>query len=358
MKRILAGLLVAAACGSAAQAEPAYLDDRSDAAQLVRSLYNAVNRHEYARAYDYFVTPPVKTYDAYVKGYEDTEFVDVLTGEVKADGTAGSTYYTVPTAIRAKGKGGTSYFAGCYTIKAVNGAIQDPPSRPLQIQSAKLKPAKEEDYSASSLPTCGDGGESTAEQGTPDADALLAQVNARFVREMSASCEKAADTAGGANPPDVYPIDYKTADAGADEPPRTFTLFAFACSMAAYNSAEVYYGFDDVEGIRRLSFAAPHLDLAYEDEEQSKLKSMAVNGFESDEMLVNSEYDAQSKSIGFFSKWRGIGDAASSGEYQFKDGRFVLVKYDVDPTTDEKINPYALIRGGKVLAEPEALPEE
>ena len=174
MKRILAGLLVAAACGSTARAEPAYLDDRSDAAQLVRSLYNAVNRHEYARAYDYFVTPPVKSYDAYVKGYEDTEFVDVLTGEVKADGAAGSTYYTVPTAIRAKGKGGTSYFAGCYTIKAVNGAIQDPPSRPLQIQSAKLKPAKEEDYSATSLPTCGDGGDSTAEQGAPDGQAAPA----------------------------------------------------------------------------------------------------------------------------------------------------------------------------------------
>ena len=29
-------------------AEPAYLDDRSTAASLVRSFYNAVNRHEYA----------------------------------------------------------------------------------------------------------------------------------------------------------------------------------------------------------------------------------------------------------------------------------------------------------------------
>ena len=42
------------ATASAGAAEPAYLDDRSDAASLVQSLYNAINRHEYARAWDYF----------------------------------------------------------------------------------------------------------------------------------------------------------------------------------------------------------------------------------------------------------------------------------------------------------------
>ncbi len=361
MKRVVTGLLLTLALAAPALAEPPYLDDRSDAEQLIRSLYNAVNRHEYARAYDYFVTPPSKSYEAYVKGYEDTETVDVLTGTVTSDGAAGSIYYIVPTAIRAKGKSGTSYFAGCYTIKAVNGAIQDPPSRPLQIQSAKLKPSTEGDYTTNSLPDCAPNGESSegaAEQGPPDAETMLAQANERFVREMSSQCEKAADTRGGANPPQVFQIEYKDSYAGAEDPPRKFTLFAFACSMGAYNSGEVYYGYNDVDGLVRLSFAAPHLDIAYEDEEQSKLKSLAVNGFETDDVLVNSEYSPESKTINFFSKWRGIGDASSNGEYQFRDGRFVLVQYDVDPTTDEKMNSFMLIRDGKVLPAPEAEPEQ
>ena len=358
MKLILAGMMLLAVSAPAAAAEPDYLDDRSDAVQLIRSHYNAVNRREYARAFDYFAEAPAKSFAAYVKGYAETEFVDVLTGKVTAEGAAGSTFYVVPTAIRAKGPKGFSYFSGCYAIKAVNGTIQDPPSRPLQIQSAKLKPSTEGDYTSYSLPNCAQSEESAAEEGTPDAETLLAQATGRFVREMAGQCEKTAETLAGTNPPDVFQISYRQSYDGAEDPPRAFTLFAFACSMAAYNSGEVYYGYEQVEGLRRLSFAAPDLDISYEDQEQSKLKTMAVNGFRTDDTLVNSSYDPDSKTITFFAKWRGIGDASSNGEYAFRDGRFVLVNYDVDPTTDEKINSFKLIREGKVLATPVAVPEE
>lgn len=358
MKRLLTGLLILAADAAEARAETAYLDDRSNATQLIRSLYNAVNRRDYARAYDYFVTPPAKSYDAYAKGYEDTVSVDVLTGKVTQDGAAGATFYIVPTAIRAKSKSGTTFFAGCYTVKAVNGTVQEPPSRPLQIQAAQLKPSREEDFTAYGLPDCAPNGESTAEDAKPDAETLLAGAVQRFGQEMSARCEKTAEALAGISPPDVHEIEYRQSYDGAEDPPRRFTLFVFACGMGAYNSSEVYYGHDDVDGLRRLSFAAPHLDITYEDQEQAKLKSMAVNGFEADDMLVNSGYSPQDRTISFFSKWRGIGDASSTGEYSFRDGRFVLLKYAVDPTTDEKMNPFELVRDGKVLAPPEALPEE
>src|SRR5690606_34728634 len=50
-----------------------YLDDRSSAATIVKSLYNAVNRKEYARAWDYFGDQkPAKDVEAFAKGYENT----------------------------------------------------------------------------------------------------------------------------------------------------------------------------------------------------------------------------------------------------------------------------------------------
>lgn len=347
-------LLVAALAvwSQAARAEVPYLDDRSDAAQLVRSLYNAVNRREYARAFDYFSTPPAKSFDAYVKGYADTALVEVLTGQVTADGAAGSVFYSVPTAIRAKdANGNVSVFAGCYTVRAVNGTIQEPPNRPLQIQSAKLKPTKVEDYSHHSLPEC-DGGavDSDAE---PDDASLLAMARERFVREMALDCDKAADTLGGANDPEVYQIKYRPAYAGADEPENVVTLFAFACSMAAYNSSEAYYAYEKNRGLRRLSFAAPKLAITYGDDENRTLTSMAVDGFTSDELLTNSQFDPASRTITHFAKWRGVGDASTSADYTFRDGQFVLARYTVDPTTDEEMNPYAIVREGKLLPSPE-----
>ncbi|TIR87704.1 MAG: DUF1176 domain-containing protein, partial [Mesorhizobium sp.] len=46
---------------SALAAEAAYIDDRSSAEAVVRSLYSAINRHEFARAWGYFGdTKPAK----------------------------------------------------------------------------------------------------------------------------------------------------------------------------------------------------------------------------------------------------------------------------------------------------------
>ena len=54
IRLLLAATASIAICTAALAAEPAYLDDRSDAGALVRSFYNALNRHEYSRAWSYF----------------------------------------------------------------------------------------------------------------------------------------------------------------------------------------------------------------------------------------------------------------------------------------------------------------
>jgi hypothetical protein len=346
MKVILAVLSIATALATPAAAEDAYLDDRSSAESVVRSLYNAINRHELARAYDYFDPAPSKDFAAFAKGFEDTDRVDVLTGVVSADGAAGSVFYGVPTAIRAKdAKGNMSYFAGCYTVRAVNGAIQEPPSRPYRIQQAKLKPITEGDYTVYSLPKCSEAGDET------QAEANVEAAKARFVSDMAGQCDKTAETLGGLNEPEAHVISYKPAYASASDPETKVTLFVFACSMAAYNSSEVYYLFDGVSGLHRLSFATPHLAISYVDEdgEHAKLKSMKVDGLSSSEMLTNSEFDPATNSISEFAKWRGIGDASSNGTWAFVDGQYVLKTYDVDPTYDGETEAIEVMKDGVLL---------
>ena len=86
--------------------ETRYIDDRSSAASIVNSLYNAVNRKEYARAWDYFgETKPAKDVEAFAKGYENTTQVNVKTGNVASEGAAGSVFYYVPVSKRTKRAG-------------------------------------------------------------------------------------------------------------------------------------------------------------------------------------------------------------------------------------------------------------
>ena len=46
-------------------------DDRSSPESLIRSLYSAINHHEYARAWSYYGDPPAKDFATYSKGFEN-----------------------------------------------------------------------------------------------------------------------------------------------------------------------------------------------------------------------------------------------------------------------------------------------
>ena len=343
--RIIFTMVLAVMASSVAWAQDVYLDNRSSAEELVRSLYNAVNNHDYARAFDYFATPPTKDFAIFQAGYQHTARVDVITGEITGDGAAGSTYLSVPTIIKATDdKGTTKIFTGCYTIRQVNGPIQEPPFRPLQIDKGTFKPAKLDDFNTYSLPKC-DGSTSEPDNTLPTID----DAKARFIADQNIHCPKVQETRAGLNEPQVYKIKYAQAGAAANDPKTEVELFAFSCMMAAYNENQVFY-LSETSGkeLHLLSFAEPHLDLKYEDEESKKLKSMNVDGFTASIDLVNAEYDEKTYSISSFSKWRGIGDASSNGTWVFVDGQFVLKTYDVDPTYDEEMNAISVIKDGKI----------
>ena len=90
-----------AAAQTANPGDPTYLDDRSTAEAVIRSLYNAIDRGEYARAYGYFAEEGREPdYEAFAAGYRDTVGVEVLLGEAVAEGAAGSTYWKASARTR------------------------------------------------------------------------------------------------------------------------------------------------------------------------------------------------------------------------------------------------------------------
>jgi hypothetical protein len=324
----LAGTLLPAA----AHAEPAYLDNRSTPETLVRSLYNAINRHEYARAYGYFSEPPAKDIDAYAKGFADTAEVKVLTGAAGSEGAAGSIYYNLPVAIEAVDKKGNSkVYAGCYTLRLADPTIQADKYDPLHIEKGSLKPTKGSLDDA--LPTeCGDG------PPPPAKDALLDKAKSLFTADYVDTCDTSAMGPDAAEP-QAWEISFSLASDKEGDPKRKARLFQFACSSAAYNQSEVYYFVNGEGELRNLQFAAPELAVRYEnDDANGKVESVQIVGYTAEDQLMNSSYDPDTQTISSTNKWRGAGDASSSGAWMFRNGAFTLVKYDVDASYDGEVD--------------------
>lgn len=331
--------LAAVSCLPAFADDEPYLDDRSDAGAVVRSLYNAINRREYARAWDYFgETKPAKDFAAFVKGYEGTGRVDVETGNASSEGAAGSVFFSVPVAIRATGKDGTEeIFAGCYTLRQVNAQIQEPPFDPIHIEKGALKPAAG-DFEQAVPESCGDA------PPPPKKDAALERAKKAFVATYGDDCDQKTPEGKPVGEPTAYSIHYKDKDASADEPDREVRLFRFFCRMAAYNESAYYYLADDIGGVRQLQFAVPELDIRYEnDDHEGKVESITVTGFQTEDHAINSDYAEASYTIITSAKWRGVGDASSTGNYLFRNGDFALVQYDVDASYDGEINPRTVV---------------
>jgi hypothetical protein len=327
-----------AATQSFAQEIP-YVDDRSSAAAIVNSLYNAVNRKEYTRAWDYFGDEkPAKDVQAFAKGYENTTQVNVKTGNVASEGAAGSTFFYVPVAITSFNKDGNeTVFAGCYTARLANPAIQEPPFRPLHIEKGSLKPS-DLSYEEAVPASCPD---APAPEAT---DTILLQAKALFETNQ-VDCDRHLP---GADPnqtePEEYKIPFRYSSDTDEQPERQARLFRFYCGAGAYNETHVYYQYDETNGLRELQFATPELDIRYENDDfEGKVDGITIIGYQADEKLVNSFYDEASQSITSASKWRGVGDASSTGNWMFRNGEFTLVKYDVDASYDGEINPETVL---------------
>jgi len=335
-----AAALLSCICSTHASAqETRYIDDRSSAASIVNSFYNAVNRKEYARAWDYFGDQkPATDVATFAKGFENTTQVNVTTGNVAVEGAAGSTFYHLPVAIISFSTDGSEQvFAGCYTARLANPANQEPPFQPLRIEKGSLK-VSDQPFDQAVPASCPDAPQPEA------TDTILLQAKTTF-ETAHTDCDRHLS---GADPSrteaEEHKIAFRYATDTDDQPERQARLFRFYCGAGAYNESHVYYQYDEDNGLQELQFATPELDIRYEnDETQDKVESIAIIGYTADGKLVNSFYDEANHSITSATKWRGVGDASSSGTWMFRNGEFTLVRYDVDASYDGEINPETVL---------------
>ena len=132
-----------------------------------------------------------------------------------------------------------------------------------------------------------------------------------------------------------------------NQPAHKFRLYEFPCYTGAYNFSSVYYGADEYGEIKQIHFAIPEMAITYKDDADEIVDSITITGFRTHEALTNAGFDKETQSLFSFSKWRGLADASSSGEWAFHQGEFVLVTYDVDASYDGNINPVRIYGEGE-----------
>jgi hypothetical protein len=129
-------------------------DNQTGSLNVVLSLYDAINRQDYKRAYGYWEQAP-SSYDEFAKGYANTQSAVVTTGAPTDKGAAaGSVYERIPVIVTGTLKDGTvQRFSGCYTTRRSDipkDGATDASSNPWMIYSAKLSQASK-DSPASTL---------------------------------------------------------------------------------------------------------------------------------------------------------------------------------------------------------------
>lgn len=328
-------LLLAFWASPAFAADPAYLDDRSSPEALVRSLYNAVSRKEYARAWSYFAEKPSDGFDAFAEGYADTDSVVVRTGVPGVEGAAGSVHYSLPVAIEARtADGEAQVYGGCYDMRLADPQLQSEDFAPLHIVRGALEAGSGTLDDA--LPqSCGD-----APQAEPSA-VRQARAEALYRGAFAETCLMLRD--GGEIVPESWEIPFSYAGDRDGDPQRLAWLFRFACNRGAYNESHVFVIANDYEELSVASFAVPELDIRYADEEHKKVDAIYVKGATAQVELVNSSFDPQTLTLSSHALWRGLGDAAAEGRWEFREGKFSLALYEVDASFDEEINPETVV---------------
>ena len=122
-----------------------YLDDRSTPSQVIVSFYNAIDRQEYLRAYNYWANPATSlgSFTSFANGYGDTASVDLVFGQITGDPGMSQVYYTVPVILKATARNNThTNYAACYVVhEASPDVYSSPPISPMSIDRGSAKPS-------------------------------------------------------------------------------------------------------------------------------------------------------------------------------------------------------------------------
>jgi hypothetical protein len=122
-----------------------YIDDRSTPSQVIVSFYNAIDRHEYLRAYSYWDDPSnsVGSYAAFAAGYQDTASVDLVFGPINGDPGMSQVYYTIPVVLKVTLTNNThTNYAACYVVHETTPEVYGaPPFGPMGIYQGSAQPS-------------------------------------------------------------------------------------------------------------------------------------------------------------------------------------------------------------------------
>jgi hypothetical protein len=108
-----------------ASQDPSPDTSQQAAVQVIRDYYDAINRRDYDRAYQYWANngeASNQSFDQFKQGFSDTASVIVEVGEPsKVEGAAGSLYIEIPITLTAKTvNGSVQHFTGSYSLRRVN----------------------------------------------------------------------------------------------------------------------------------------------------------------------------------------------------------------------------------------------
>lgn len=144
-------------------------------------------------------------------------------------------------------------------------------------------------------------------------------------------------------PPETHEIRFES-EYESDGSERIVKLFVMLCDRGAYNETHVFMLANDYGEILPLQFAEPALNISYENDDfEAAVLGVKIQGMSASDMLANAFYDPESRSITSHAKWRGLGDASSTGLWSFKQGRFLLSRYEVDASYDGEINMQTIV---------------
>jgi hypothetical protein len=92
-----------------------------DPLSALNSYYEAINAKDYRRAFQYWESP-TQSYDQFVRGFSETESVQLLIDPVpRIEGAAGSAYANISTVVISRqARRGERIFAGCYVMRKSN----------------------------------------------------------------------------------------------------------------------------------------------------------------------------------------------------------------------------------------------
>lgn len=333
-------------------AEPKpYIDNRSDAAELVCSFYNAIDRHEFARAWSYFGDKkPAKDVAELAGSFEGASRVELMVGDITSKEDSEGSEYRVPASIIVKSKNADKYkepwrekdpdeknFTGCVTVRRAKPG--DGSFAPMRIEQFDLK--SEKDFSRPQ--SCG------------ATDEPAAIMRARVIKAFTAThadCKSLEPNAEDDPGPETFELTYRISYAKPEDPDQHATLYHFNCgTVSPYNTDEIFYLAEE-NWFHPLQFTEPEYDVDFEESQSvedegsyvpQRVRSIKITGYQTKGTLSNAEFDPETLTLTSMPLGRGMGDQFTRGEYVFRDGEFTLVKYEIDPTDNEKQDPITVI---------------